>query len=128
MIIISIEFQFQLINGLIECVSVKLKSDLPSLVFDDKLFSHIVDEVLIFNKELLNIESNIFDLFPNSNLMSIFSNEPFFSRILSLEKKSMNSLINLLTFHSLIYFLLLLNLNAIKSKQIKQYCNLDIKF
>ena len=85
---LSLKLQLQLIFGLIECVSVKLKSDLPSIIYDDKLFSHTVDELFIFNKELENIEPSILELFPDCNLMNIFSNETLFSRILSLEKKS----------------------------------------
>jgi hypothetical protein len=74
--------------GLMECVSVKLKSDLPLIIYDDKLFSHTIDEVFIFNKELDDIEPNILELFPDCNLMNTFSTEPLFSKILSLEKKS----------------------------------------
>ncbi|XP_054165500.1 RAD50-interacting protein 1-like [Oppia nitens] len=88
--------KFQLISGLLECVTTKLKSDLPSLVYDDKLFTHTVDEVLIFNRELLEIESNIIQVFPNCNLMNVFSSEPFFTRILSLERKKSTEFVELI--------------------------------
>ncbi|CAG2106999.1 unnamed protein product [Medioppia subpectinata] len=79
--------KFQLISGLLKCLTIKLKHDLPSLVFDDKLFTHTVDEVLVFSRELLDIEPNIFEIYANCNLMNVFSCEPFFTRIITLEKK-----------------------------------------
>ncbi|CAG2174733.1 unnamed protein product, partial [Oppiella nova] len=88
--------KLQLISGLIECLTAKLKHDLPSLVFDDKLFTHTVDEVLVFSRELLDIEPNIYQVFPNCNLMNVFSCEPFFTRIITLEKKKSTEFVELI--------------------------------
>ena len=47
-----ISFQTEFMRGMVILVMEKLAHDLPHLVHDDMLFSHTVDEVLLFDREL----------------------------------------------------------------------------
>ena len=77
-----------MIHSLLECVSLKLQTDLPSMIYDDNLFTHQVDEILFFNRELLDLEPCLNTPDYKYEFLKILSNEPFFSRILNLERKS----------------------------------------
>ena len=44
--------QVEFTRGLVVLVMEKLLADIPELLYDDQLFSHMVDEALAFDKEL----------------------------------------------------------------------------
>lgn len=39
-------------RGLLQLAAKKLKNDLPELLYEDQHFSHTIDELLLFDKEL----------------------------------------------------------------------------
>ena len=45
-------FQTEFISGLLRVVVEKLEHSIPQIIDDDNSFSHFVDELLLFNKEL----------------------------------------------------------------------------
>lgn len=75
--------------GLLEPLVVKLENDLPEVVYDDLLFSHTMDELLLFLKELNIFLGPAFGQLPGaSNILKLISSEPYFSRLLNMEQKS----------------------------------------
>lgn len=62
----------------------KLAADIPCLLYDDNLFCHLVDEVLLFEKELHSVHG-----YPSTfaNCMHILSEETCFQRWLTVERK-----------------------------------------
>lgn len=78
----------QLICGLIKLLHEKFKKDLEEIVFDDKLFTHNLDEVLLFTKELQSLEPHFHEVQNHYNLLKLFTVDPYFSRVLNLERKS----------------------------------------
>ncbi|XP_077018301.1 RAD50-interacting protein 1 isoform X3 [Tamandua tetradactyla] len=71
-------------RGLMMLVLEKLAIDIPSLLYDDNLFCHLVDEVLLFERELHNVHS-----YPGTfaSCMHILSEETCFQRWLTVERK-----------------------------------------
>lgn len=74
--------------AMLECVADKFTHDVPKLCEDDNLLSHVVDEMLLFHREL-----NMTHEFPISqlNCLHVLTEEPCFSRWLEIEKKSNNN-------------------------------------
>lgn len=72
-------------RGLVRLAIMRLKSDLPCLLNDDRLLSHTIDEILLFSQELRN------QGYPLSypNIMQFLTEEPCFSRWRSLEHQGM---------------------------------------
>jgi len=62
----------------------KLAADIPFLLYDDTLFCHLVDEVLLFERELYSVHGYL-SSFPSC--MHILSEESCFQRWLTVEKK-----------------------------------------
>lgn len=62
----------------------KLAADIPCLLYDDTLFCHLVDEVLLFERELYSVHGYL-SSFPSC--MHILSEESCFQRWLTVEKK-----------------------------------------
>lgn len=62
----------------------KLASDIPCLLYDDNLFCHLVDEVLLFERELHSVHG-----YPSTfaSCMHILSEETCFQRWLTVERK-----------------------------------------
>ena len=62
----------------------KLAADIPCLLYDDNLFCHLVDEVLLFERELHSVHD-----YPGTfaNCMHILSEETCFQRWLTVERK-----------------------------------------
>ena len=62
----------------------KLAADIPCLLYDDSLFCHLVDEVLLFERELHSVHG-----YPSTfaNCMHILSEETCFQRWLTVERK-----------------------------------------
>lgn len=50
-------FQSEFICGLLKVVVQKLEYSIPQIIEDDNLFSHLIDELLLFNKELHVVHS-----------------------------------------------------------------------
>uniref|UniRef100_A0A8C6S112 RAD50-interacting protein 1 n=1 Tax=Nannospalax galili TaxID=1026970 RepID=A0A8C6S112_NANGA len=71
-------------RGLMMLVLEKLASDIPCLLYDDNLFCHLVDEVLLFERELHSVHS-----YPGTfaSCMHILSEETCFQRWLTVERK-----------------------------------------
>ncbi|XP_060052371.1 RAD50-interacting protein 1 isoform X2 [Erinaceus europaeus] len=71
-------------RGLVMLVLEKLAADIPCLLYDDSLFCHLVDEVLLFERELHSVHG-----YPSTfaNCMHILSEETCFQRWLTVERK-----------------------------------------
>ncbi|XP_045144721.1 RAD50-interacting protein 1 isoform X1 [Echinops telfairi] len=71
-------------RGLVMLVLEKLGADIPCLLYDDNLFCHLVDEVLLFERELHSAHG-----YPGTfaNCMHILSEETCFQRWLTVERK-----------------------------------------
>uniref|UniRef100_A0A8D8YI38 RAD50-interacting protein 1 n=2 Tax=Cacopsylla melanoneura TaxID=428564 RepID=A0A8D8YI38_9HEMI len=74
----------ELMRGLVQLCVQKLQSDLATLVGDDLLFSHTVDEVLGFEKELRDIYC-----YPNTepSVLEVFTQAPVLTLWIELEGK-----------------------------------------
>ncbi|XP_078275796.1 RAD50-interacting protein 1 isoform X5 [Rhinoraja longicauda] len=71
-------------RGLVMLVLEKMSADVPRLLYDDNLFCHMVDEILLFEKELHNAHGYINSL---PNCMHILSEETCFQKWLTVERK-----------------------------------------
>ncbi|KAM9311745.1 RAD50-interacting protein 1 [Gastrophryne carolinensis] len=71
-------------RGLVMLVLEKLATDIPCLLYDDVLFCHLVDEVLLFQRELNSAHGYSSSL---PNCMHILSEDSFFQRWLTVERK-----------------------------------------
>ncbi|XP_069833776.1 RAD50-interacting protein 1 isoform X2 [Dendropsophus ebraccatus] len=71
-------------RGLVMLVLEKLSVDIPCLLYDDVLFCHLVDEVLLFQRELQTAHGYLGSL---PNCMHILSEDTFFQRWLTVERK-----------------------------------------
>ncbi|XP_010378909.1 RAD50-interacting protein 1 isoform X3 [Rhinopithecus roxellana] len=71
-------------RGLMMLVLEKLATDIPCLVYDDNLFCHLVDEVLLFERELHSVHGYPG---PFASCMHILSEETCFQRWLTVERK-----------------------------------------
>lgn len=71
-------------RGLVQLAVEKLFSDLPTLQYDDYVFSHSVDEALGFNKEL--VESYNYPA-TQPGVLSVLTKAQVFMKWLAMEKK-----------------------------------------
>lgn len=80
----AVNARLEFSRGLMMLVLEKLASDIPCLLYDDNLFCHLVDEVLLFERELRNVH-----YYPSTfaNCMHILSEETCFQRWLTVERK-----------------------------------------
>lgn len=71
-------------KGLVRMAISRLKFDLPFLLNDDRLFSHTIDEILLFSQELRN------QGYPASypNIMELLTEEQCLARWRALEHQS----------------------------------------
>lgn len=76
----KLEFSRALVMLILE----KLAADIPCLLYDDNLFCHLVDEVLLFERELHAVHGYL-SSFPSC--MHILSEETCFQRWLTVERK-----------------------------------------
>lgn len=74
--------QTELIRGLVELVAGKLHAELPTLQYDDLLFSHAVDETLSLARELRDAYG-----YNENTLLAVLTQAALFIRWLHLEKK-----------------------------------------
>ncbi|KGL84380.1 RAD50-interacting protein 1, partial [Tinamus guttatus] len=80
----SVNAGLEFSRGLVMLILEKLAADIPCLLYDDTLFSHLVDEVLLFERELYSVHGYL-SSFPSC--MHILSEESCFQRWLTVEKK-----------------------------------------
>ncbi|XP_037692362.1 RAD50-interacting protein 1 isoform X3 [Choloepus didactylus] len=80
----SVNARLEFSRGLMMLVLEKLATDIPSLLYDDNLFCHLVDEVLLFERELHSVY-----YYPSTfaSCMHILSEETCFQRWLTVERK-----------------------------------------
>ncbi|XP_055974077.1 RAD50-interacting protein 1 [Sorex fumeus] len=80
----SVNARLEFSRGLMMLVLEKLAADIPCLLYDDNLFCHLVDEVLLFERELHSVHG-----YPDTfaNCMHILSEESCFQRWLTVERK-----------------------------------------
>ncbi|XP_027395495.1 RAD50-interacting protein 1 isoform X3 [Bos indicus x Bos taurus] len=80
----SVNARLEFSRGLMMLILEKLAADIPCLLYDDNLFCHLVDEVLLFEKELHSVHG-----YPSTfaNCMHILSEETCFQRWLTVERK-----------------------------------------
>ncbi|CAI9160290.1 unnamed protein product [Rangifer tarandus platyrhynchus] len=80
----SVNARLEFSRGLMMLVLEKLAADIPCLLYDDSLFCHLVDEVLLFERELHSAHG-----YPSTfaNCMHILSEETCFQRWLTVERK-----------------------------------------
>lgn len=73
---------------LLKLLRIKLVNDLDELVKDDVLFSHCYDELLAFVRELESLLGEEFaPVHKSVNLFDLFTQEPYFGKLMRLEKK-----------------------------------------
>ncbi|XP_029783325.1 RAD50-interacting protein 1 isoform X1 [Suricata suricatta] len=80
----SVNARLEFSRGLMMLVLEKLAADIPCLLYDDSLFCHLVDEVLLFERELHSVYG-----YPGTfaNCMHILSEDTCFQRWLTVERK-----------------------------------------
>ncbi|XP_064417524.1 RAD50-interacting protein 1 isoform X2 [Latimeria chalumnae] len=80
----SLDARLEFSRGLVILVLEKLAADIPRLLYDDNLFCHLVDEILLFEKELHGVHG-----YPSNqpSCMYILSEETYFQRWLTVERK-----------------------------------------
>ncbi|KAM9651032.1 RAD50-interacting protein 1 isoform 2-T2 [Trichechus inunguis] len=80
----SVNARLEFSRGLMMLVLEKLATDIPCLLYDDNLFCHLVDEVLLFERELHSVHG-----YPTTfaSCMHILSEETCFQRWLTVERK-----------------------------------------
>nr|XP_033813798.1 RAD50-interacting protein 1 isoform X2 [Geotrypetes seraphini] len=80
----SMNARLEFSRGLMTLVLEKLATDIPCLLYDDALFCHLVDEILLFERELLSVHGYLSSL---PNCMHILSEETAFQKWLTVERK-----------------------------------------
>ncbi|XP_078409312.1 RAD50-interacting protein 1 isoform X1 [Cetorhinus maximus] len=80
----SLDAKLEFSRGLVMLVLEKMSADIPRLLYDDSLFCHMVDEILLFEKELYSAYG-----YPNNlpGCMHILSEETCFQKWLTVERK-----------------------------------------
>ncbi|XP_048195779.1 RAD50-interacting protein 1 [Perognathus longimembris pacificus] len=80
----TVNARLEFSRGLMMLVLEKLAFDIPCLLYDDSLFCHLVDEVLLFERELHSVHG-----YPGTfaSCMHILSEETCFQRWLTVERK-----------------------------------------
>ncbi|XP_043944466.1 RAD50-interacting protein 1 isoform X2 [Protopterus annectens] len=80
----TVDARLEFSRGLVMLVLEKLAVDIPCLLYDDSLFCHLVDEVLLFEKELHSVHG-----YPSNYPCSLhmLCEETCFQRWITVEKK-----------------------------------------
>uniref|UniRef100_A0A8C5WVT9 RAD50-interacting protein 1 n=1 Tax=Laticauda laticaudata TaxID=8630 RepID=A0A8C5WVT9_LATLA len=79
-VLTKLEFSRTLVMLILE----KLDAEIPCMLYDDNLFCHLVDEILLFERELQGIHGYLGSL---PSCMHILSEETYFQRWLTVERK-----------------------------------------
>ncbi|XP_068762247.1 RAD50-interacting protein 1-like [Montipora capricornis] len=85
-----VDAKTEFISGLLEIIGKKLEHSIPQVFDDDNLFSHLIDELLLFNKELLLVHGYQSSEH-NNYCLHILTNDACIRRWVELEKKSASS-------------------------------------
>ncbi|KAJ6666336.1 hypothetical protein lerEdw1_000609 [Lerista edwardsae] len=80
----AVNARLEFSRALVMLILEKLAADIPCLLYDDNLFCHLVDEVLLFERELHAVHGYL-SSFPSC--MHILSEETCFQRWLTVERK-----------------------------------------
>ncbi|XP_069764377.1 RAD50-interacting protein 1 isoform X3 [Narcine bancroftii] len=80
----SLDAKLEFSRGLVMLVLEKMSADIPRLLYDESLFCHVVDEILLFEKELHGAHGYLNSL---PNCMHILSEETCFQKWLTVERK-----------------------------------------
>ncbi|XP_044279187.1 RAD50-interacting protein 1 isoform X2 [Varanus komodoensis] len=80
----TVNARLEFSRALVMLILEKLAADIPCLLYDDSLFCHLVDEVLLFERELHSVHGYLSSL---PSCMHILSEETFFQRWLTVERK-----------------------------------------
>lgn len=77
-------FKVEFSRGLVVLAMEKLLNDIPNMLYDEHIFSHMIDEVLSFDKELKNTYG-----YPENHpgCLHVLTQESFFAKWLRVEKK-----------------------------------------
>ncbi|XP_039625817.1 RAD50-interacting protein 1 [Polypterus senegalus] len=80
----AVDARLEFSRGLLDLVLEKLAQDVPRLLYDDALFCHLVDEVLLFEKELHGTHA-----YPSTlpGTLHILADETIFQKWVSVERK-----------------------------------------
>ncbi|XP_028603283.2 RAD50-interacting protein 1 isoform X2 [Podarcis muralis] len=81
---VSVNAKLEFSRALVMLILEKLAADIPCLLYDDNLFCHLVDEVLLFERELHSVHGYL-NSFPSCT--HILSEETCFQRWLTVERK-----------------------------------------
>ncbi|XP_070611274.1 RAD50-interacting protein 1 isoform X2 [Erythrolamprus reginae] len=80
----SVNARLEFARALVMFILEKLDADIPCLLYDDNLFCHLVDEILLFERELHGVHGYLGSL---PSCMHILSEETYFQRWLTVERK-----------------------------------------
>ncbi|XP_062990236.1 RAD50-interacting protein 1 isoform X1 [Elgaria multicarinata webbii] len=80
----AVNARLEFSRALVMLIMEKLAADIPCLLYDDNLFCHLVDEILLFERELHGVHGYL-NSFPSC--MHILSEETYFQRWLTVERK-----------------------------------------
>lgn len=81
---VVLDARVELMRGLVELVLERMTADLPEIMYDEHLFTHLIDEALLFDRELRQNYSYP----PNQpGALHILSQEEVFDKWLVVEKK-----------------------------------------
>ena len=72
-------------KGMVSLVMEKMTTDLPNLMYDEHQFSHLVDEAILFDREI-RASYGYSSAYPGS-LHVLTEGDTFFQKWLSIEKK-----------------------------------------
>ena len=81
-ILISLHIQNEFLEILLELCEEKLQKTTQKCVHNDVLFAHLIDETMIFDKELQTFHHD-----PEMNCIRILLEEPYLKQWIDLEKK-----------------------------------------
>uniref|UniRef100_A0A8C5SFK4 RAD50-interacting protein 1 n=1 Tax=Laticauda laticaudata TaxID=8630 RepID=A0A8C5SFK4_LATLA len=80
----SVNARLEFSRTLVMLILEKLDAEIPCMLYDDNLFCHLVDEILLFERELQGIHGYLGSL---PSCMHILSEETYFQRWLTVERK-----------------------------------------
>uniref|UniRef100_A0A8C7E6E2 RAD50-interacting protein 1 n=1 Tax=Naja naja TaxID=35670 RepID=A0A8C7E6E2_NAJNA len=80
----SVNARLEFSRALVMLILEKLDAEIPCMLYDDNLFCHLVDEILLFERELHSVHGYLGSL---PSCMHILSEEAYFQRWLTVERK-----------------------------------------
>ena len=83
-------FQSEFICGLLKVVVEKLEHSIPKIIDDDNAFSHFIDELLLFDKELYMVHNY---RSTEHGCLHVLTSDACLQRWVELERKCKNNII-----------------------------------